>query len=153
MPVKSVYVLLWRKELRSFESIGTALGKSMTLSGAGQPEKIGTVMITAEFLDMLGAKPKLGRWFLRPEEEIGSPDVVILSNSFWHRRFSADPSIVGRKIVLDGKLHEVVGVTPSGMPFYGQHLEANLPGHHFFNYLQLLQNPVSFRFIPKSLVC
>jgi putative ABC transport system permease protein len=127
LPVKSVYVLLWRKELHSFESIGTALGRSMNLSGGGQPEKIGTVMMTAEFLDMLGAKPQLGRWFLRAEEDRGAPDVVILSNSLWHRRFSADPNIVGRKILLDGKPHEVVGVTPSGMPFYRQHLEANLP--------------------------
>ena len=57
----------------------------------------------------------------------GAPDVVILSNSLWHRRFSADPNIVGRKILLDGKPHEVVGVTPSGMPFYRHNVEADLP--------------------------
>jgi hypothetical protein len=53
--------------------------------------------------------------------------VVVLSNALWHRRFSADPNIIGRKILLDGKPHAVVGVTPAGMPFYGVQLEASLP--------------------------
>ncbi len=84
-------------------------------------------MMTAEFLDVLGEKPQLGRWFRRSEEENGQPDVVILSDALWRRRFAADPHIVGRKIVLDGKPHEVVGLTPVGMPFYKGQIEAALP--------------------------
>jgi hypothetical protein len=74
LPVKAGYVLAWRRELHSFDSIGAVLGRFMglTLTGAGQPEKLGTVMMTAEFMDVLGVEPGLGRWFLRAEEGQGS---------------------------------------------------------------------------------
>ena len=45
----------------------------------------------------------------------------------WRRRFSADPHIIGRQILLDSRPHEVVGITPAGMPFYRGKLEALLP--------------------------
>jgi predicted permease len=127
MPVKAAYVPRWRTELQSFESIGAAIGAIVNLTGVGQAESIGTLRVTAELLDVLGAKPQFGRWFRRVEEESGQPDVVILSDSLWRRRFSADPQIVGRKILLDSRPHEVVGVTPVGMPFYRGQLEAFLP--------------------------
>ena len=68
--------------------------------------------MTAEFFNVLGIKPVLGRSFLRFEERSGAPDVVVLSHALWRRNFGADPKIVGRKIVLDGKPHQVIGVTP-----------------------------------------
>ena len=60
LPVKAGIVLQWRKELRSFESIGAATGRIVTLSGDGQAETIGAVAMTAEFLHVLGAQPGLG---------------------------------------------------------------------------------------------
>jgi hypothetical protein len=124
----------------------------LTLTGAGQPEKLGTVMMTAEFMDVLGVKPGLGRWFLRAEEGQGAPDVVVLSNALWHRRFSADPNIIGRKILLDGKPHAVVGVTPAGMPFYGVQLEATSPNAqtYMFPFVYLRVNWISQRWDPSS---
>ena len=74
-------------------------------------------MMTAEFLDVLGAKPYLGRWFVRAEEQDGAPDVVILTHSLWRRRFSEDPQIIGKTVLLDAKPYQVVGITPPGMPF------------------------------------
>jgi putative ABC transport system permease protein len=113
------YVLHWRKQLHSFESIGATSGTTMALTGPDGPARIGAVMMTAEFLDVLGIKPQLGRSLLRSDEENGAPDVVILSDALWHRSFAADPNILGREIVLDGKPRQVVGVTPAGMLFYG----------------------------------
>ena len=120
LPVKTGYVRLWRNELRSFETIGSACGVSLTLTGGGQAERIGAVRVTAEFLSMLATKPHLGRWFTRVEEEGSAPDVVILAHSLWQRRFSADPDILSRTILLDGKPYQVVGIAPAEMRFpYG----------------------------------
>src|SRR5215831_11089595 len=63
MPVRPGYLLRWRNELQSFESLGGAAPKMKTLTGSGQPERVETLLITAEFLDVLGAKPQHGRWF------------------------------------------------------------------------------------------
>jgi putative ABC transport system permease protein len=127
MPVKASYVLHWRTRLHSFESMGAAMGTLTSLAEGKQTESLETLSMTAEFLDVLGERPQLGRWFRRGEEENGQPDVVILSDALWRRRFAADPHIVGRKIVLDGQPYEVVGVTPVGMPFYKGQIEALLP--------------------------
>lgn len=128
LPVRAGYVLHWRSALKSFEAMGGAVGTLTSLAEGKQTESLETLMMTAEFLDVLGEKPQLGRWFRRSEEENGQPDVAILSDSLWRRRFAADPQIIGRKIVLDGKPHEVVGVTPVGMPFYKGQIEALLFG-------------------------
>jgi hypothetical protein len=53
----------------------------MTVTGDGQAERVDSVMMTAEFLDVLGAKPHLGRWFVRAEEEAGAPDVNVHENA------------------------------------------------------------------------
>jgi len=58
--------------------------------------------------------PALGRVFKPEEFEPGADNVVVLTDRFWARRFGSDPSIVGRKIQLDGKSVEVVGVMPPG---------------------------------------
>jgi predicted permease len=117
MSPRGGFVVQWRNELRSFESIGAATGTHMTVNGDGQAERVDAVMMTADFLDVLGAKPHLGRWFVRAEEQDGAPDVVILSHSLWRRRFSEDPQIIGKTVLLDSKPYQVVGITPTGMPF------------------------------------
>ncbi|MGA7235726.1 MAG: ABC transporter permease [Bryobacteraceae bacterium] len=127
LPVRAGYVLRWRTELKSFESIGAAIGTFTNLTDAEHAESLGTLRMTAELYDVLGVKPELGRWFRRAEEENGQPDVVVLSDALWRRRFSTDPQVLGRKILLDGKPHQVVGVAPAGMPFYRGQIEALLP--------------------------
>jgi predicted permease len=118
LPVRPGYLMRWRNELRSFESLGAAVPRHKTLTGSGQPERVGTLLITADFLDVLGARPQLGRWLRRAEEDRDAANVVILSDSLWRRRFSADPGIIGRTVLVDGAPHEVVGVAPGGMSIY-----------------------------------
>ena len=58
---------------------------------------------------MLGVQPMLGRTFGADEDQEGRYDVVVLGHDLWTRRFGANPAVVGRKIVLDGRPYEVVG--------------------------------------------
>jgi putative ABC transport system permease protein len=107
----------WRKQAKSFEDIAVARPDSANLSGAGEPELLSGARISANLLPLLGVQPRLGRSFLEREDADGSERVVMLSDSLWRRRFQADPSVVGRKMLLDGTPYEVVGVLPPDFLF------------------------------------
>jgi hypothetical protein len=82
----------WKKEIQSLESIAlTSFAWERNLTGSGRPETLGVMWITAGFFDTLKIQPQRGRWFTESEEKRGNPNVVILSDGLWRRRFSADP--------------------------------------------------------------
>jgi putative ABC transport system permease protein len=125
--IAPIQFLRWRNEIQSFESLGLIRMASMNLTGSGLPETLGAARVSAGFLETLGVTPLHGRWFQRSEEKRGGPDVAIISAHLWRRRFSADPQIVGKKIVLDGVPYEVVGVTRPDLHFFrGQQLHPRI---------------------------
>jgi predicted permease len=73
--------------------------------------------VSANFFQMLGVAPQMGRWFAEDEDRSGHDHEVILSNSLWRRRFGSDPSIIGRKLTLRGAPYTVVGVLPDSFRF------------------------------------
>ena len=79
-----------------------------------QPEWIQAEIVSANFFDLLGVKPLLGRTFL-PEEDKkpGGNPVLVISENLWRRRFNADPNILGRIVDLNRHSFTVVGVAPS----------------------------------------
>ncbi|MBV9404891.1 MAG: ABC transporter permease, partial [Acidobacteriaceae bacterium] len=104
---------------QSFASIGTYLSSTepLTLSGSGEPEALKGARVSANFLNVLGVEPVLGRGFL-PEEGIrGGPDVAILSNELWRRRFGSDARVLGKIIDLNTTPYTVIGVLPQGFSF------------------------------------
>src|SRR5437667_1400944 len=91
---------IWQRDCHSFESI--ADGASADLTGAGEAVEIHGVRSSANLFDVLGVRPALGRSFLPEEDEPGRGRVVVLTDEFWRGRFHADPSVVGRAIMLGG---------------------------------------------------
>jgi predicted permease len=111
----------WARQSRTFESMAAiwipGTGGGPTMTGAdGTPEIVPAQSVTASFFDVLGVKPIAGRTFL-PADETTSPNVVVLSEGFWRRRFAADPTLVGREITLDGRPITVIGIVPSSVQF------------------------------------
>jgi predicted permease len=85
---------------------------SSTLTGRGEPERIPTAGASTELFSVLSVQPALGREF-RPEEgRPGGPDVAILSDRLWRRRFQADPGVLGTSILIDSDPYTIVGVLP-----------------------------------------
>ena len=87
----------------------------ITLTGGAQPERVFIANVTANYFDVLGIKPVLGRFFLAEEET--RPDAVpnvILSYSLWKTRYAADPAIVAKSIELARHPVTVIGVAPEG---------------------------------------
>ena len=108
----------WNTNNHTFEAMLAYGGSTESnLTGAGEPERIETSGVTANFLTVLGIQPALGRSFLSEEDKPGGPLVVLLTDSLWRRKFSADPGIVNKSIALDGQAYTVVGVLPASFRF------------------------------------
>jgi predicted permease len=95
-----------------FEQVAIAIGGSYNLTGDGDPERVGVTRVSHELLPMLGAKAYLGRLFTPEDDKTGSPNVAILTYGMWARRYGADPKMVGRQIIINSHLYQVVGVLP-----------------------------------------
>lgn len=99
-----------QNENHSFDQMALAQSRTFILTGRQQPEQVYGAMVQSRLLEMLGAKPLLGRLLLPEEDKPGKARTVILTDSAWRRLFSADPEIVGKTIVLNGNPAIVAGV-------------------------------------------
>jgi putative ABC transport system permease protein len=117
LPVNFSHYYEWRKRWSAADSIAILESSAPNLTGAGEPELLDGALVSASVFRVLGVTPQLGRGFLDEEDPEGYNQVAVISDSLWRRRFSADPSIVGRKIALNGQPHVVVGVLPRGFRF------------------------------------
>ncbi len=89
------------------------------LTGTGEPERVTSVPVTGNFFALLGVHPAIGRSFTTEECQgrYSAPPAVVLSYSFWRRRFAPDPNVVGRKLTLNNQPATVVGVLPASFDF------------------------------------
>lgn len=107
----------YRTRSRVLEDVSAYSTFTMTLTGAGEPERLSGAFVTADFFRLLGRMPREGRAFLPQEEAKDRNQVTVLSHGLWQRRFGGDPGIVGRSLTLDGSPFIVVGVMPPGFDF------------------------------------
>lgn len=113
-PAVQVY-LEWRKSHPQFSDVAALTPWECSLTGDGEPERLGGARVSANFFSLLGVRMAHGRTFSAAEERPGNERVVILSDALWRRRYGADPAVTGRKIELNGQSHVVVGIAPPGL--------------------------------------
>jgi putative ABC transport system permease protein len=102
---------------KSLASVAAFYPYTLSLVSEREPELVNGMRISEDFFRVLGIAPLLGRSFLPEEETPGGNDVAILSDSFWHNHFAADPGLLGKTLSLDGKSVTVVGILPAGFHF------------------------------------
>jgi putative ABC transport system permease protein len=107
----------WQNQARSFEQMGAYRWDALNLTGDGQPEKVQGFDVTANFFDMLGVAPRIGRSFLPEEEQRGNNQEIILSYGLWERRYASDPNILGKTVKVYGKTFTIVGVMAKGFDY------------------------------------
>jgi predicted permease len=95
-----------------FEQIAIAIGGNYNLTGQGEPERVGVIRVSSNLLQMLGARPALGRLPTPNEDLPGYPSTALLTDGMWARRFGRDPHVIGKSIIINGQAYEVVGILP-----------------------------------------
>ncbi|WP_164021677.1 ABC transporter permease [Pyxidicoccus trucidator] len=104
----------WRERTPSFLGLEGMTLRDFTLTGDGPAERVRAARATAGLLSMLGVRPVFGQTFGPETEVAGRDQVVLLSHELWQRRFGGSPDVVGRTLLLSGKVYTVLGVLPAG---------------------------------------
>jgi len=107
----------YRDEGRVFRDVGMWQGDTVSVTGLAEPEEVRAADVTQGLLPMLGATPALGRLFTVDDDSPRSAETVILTAGYWRTRFGADPSAVGKRILLDGRARDIIGVLPDTFRF------------------------------------
>jgi putative ABC transport system permease protein len=94
--------------------------------GRGEPQRVQTGVVSDNFFDLLGVKPIIGRGFVRGEEKVGAPNVILLSHRYWLEQFGGDRSIVGSKFTMNDRVGTIVGVLPP-LPVYPDNNDIWMP--------------------------
>jgi predicted permease len=116
-----------QNENHSFEQMALAQSRPFVLTGREQPERLFGVRTQSSLLEMLGAKPLLGRLLLPEEDKPGKPDVAVLGERVWKRLFNSDPAIIGKTIVLNGNPFIVAGVLQRGFMLDAEVMPSETP--------------------------
>jgi putative ABC transport system permease protein len=102
----------YRRQSRTLRSLSEYHSMTFTLLGGGEPERVRTGVVSAEFFDTMGIRPYLGRTFRPGEDRPEAARVLVLSYDLWRRRFLGDPAVIGKMLRMNGLSLTVVGVLP-----------------------------------------
>jgi predicted permease len=118
----------WRDQSRSFDAMAGFGSGSMTITGVDEPERLTGEYVSQPYFDLLGMRAALGRTFRPEEDEVPQRNaVIVLSDALWKRRFGGDRGVLGRKMQLDGRPYEIIGVMPPWFRGITDQAEAWIP--------------------------
>src|SRR5262249_21267913 len=103
-----------------FEHVSAACRGSIDLTDGSEPQRLEMLTASPSYFSWVGATPQIGRLFGPEEFTPGYAPAVVISDSFWHRNFAADPNVLGRAIHLDNDPYTIVGVLPPGFHHPGR---------------------------------
>jgi putative ABC transport system permease protein len=105
-------VVDYRKRSRTLSEIAAWGEGQVNLTGDGEPERVAAASVSSNIFSTLGVSPLIGRTFTPAEDVPNGPDLVVLGFGLWNRRYSADESLIGRAILINGQPYQVLGVMP-----------------------------------------
>lgn len=121
----------WRALSQSFDQIAWYRPWRFNATTAGDPERVQSGLVSADFFKCLRASTVLGRTFAASEMKPGNDQVVVLGNSFWRNHFGSDPNVIGQTVQLDGVSHTVIGVLAEDfqtiLPFFDSKVDLWAP--------------------------
>jgi putative ABC transport system permease protein len=100
-----------------FDALTTYKCGDFNLSAEGNVQPVLGCHVSANFFDVLGVGPALGRAFSASEEQPGADQVAVVSYGFWQRRFARDAGLLGKTIQMNRKKYTVVGIMPRGFDY------------------------------------
>ena len=117
----------YREDGRVFQDVALSTGDTESVTGLAEPEEVRSIVVTEGLLPMLGVTPALGRLFTKQDDSPGAPDTMILTAGYWRTRFGSDPGVVGRRILVNGRAREIIGVLPDSFRFLDEKPALVLP--------------------------
>src|SRR5262249_56189396 len=66
---------------------------------------------------IVGVTPALGRAFTKEEDSPKGPETVMLTDGYWRMRFGSERGVIGRRLLVDGRPRDIIGVLPASFPF------------------------------------
>ena len=114
----------WTQQSQSFEAMAAQTGATMSYAASSatgstgdEPRSLRVATVSAPYFEVFGTKAAHGRTFARDEDQPGREKVAVIGHRLWVNLFAADPSIVGRDILLNGEPYTVIGILPGNSEF------------------------------------
>ena len=107
----------WKRTSKAARPSRRSPIKRFNLGGGDLPERISGAVVSPSLFPLLGVEPIKGRTFAHEEQGEGHDDVIVISERLWKRRFSSDPVLVGKSLLLNGRSYTVIGVMPAKFEF------------------------------------
>ena len=122
--IKEFYT--YRDQAQDFDGLVEFHQMNFDLLRRGEPDRVSTGVVSPNFFTVLGIAPVLGRTFVAADDKPGAPAVLVLSYSYWQKKFGGDRAIVGQVFEMNDRPHTVVGVLPN-VPHYPQENDVYMP--------------------------
>jgi len=127
VPQGPAFHYTYEEENRVFERIGMWSNVSVSITGVAEPERVVALRVTDGILPALQVQPMLGRTFSAADDSRGSAETVILVYAYWQRKFGGDQGVIGRRLIVDGRAQDIIGVLPQSFRFLRSHPAIVLP--------------------------
>lgn len=116
----------YRQRLRTIRDLVEYHSMSFTLLNQGDPDRVDTGVVSANFFDMLGIAPARGRTFREGDDRLGAEKVLVLSHRYWKQKFNGREDVVGTVVQMNNAAHTIVGVLPD-FPEYPRANDVYMP--------------------------
>lgn len=127
MNIAASLYFTYKEESRVFQDVAIWVPDTSNITGLTQPEQVRDLLVTNRFLSVLGVAPFLGRAFTAADDDPSSQATIILTDGYWKSRFAGDPAVLGRRILIDGKPNEIIGVLPATFQFMDRRISFLAP--------------------------
>lgn len=118
MAVSYPEYLDWKSQCHSFQDLAIMRSLGVNLTGAGHPQHLNGLQVSASFFKVLDVPPFKGRDFTEDDDRPGANRVAIISHALWEQTFGSDASILGKSIVLNDQPYTIIGVAAANhFPF------------------------------------
>src|SRR5882724_10478823 len=112
VPFSAKEIFDYRDNNHTLDAVVEHHTMNFLLLGPDSAERVNTAVVSANFFDVLGVKPLLGRAFVAGDESHNADAVLLLSYEYWHGRYGGDPNILGKVFQMNNRPHTVIGVLP-----------------------------------------
>src|SRR6185369_3545298 len=115
--ITSANFLDWKSQNSVFQQLAALRIDAGNLALGDRALRLNMAVTSANFFDVFGVGPQLGRLFVPADEQAGHPPVVVISYNLWQGQFGGQADVIGKNLVIDGTSYSIIGVAPKGFQY------------------------------------